>query len=55
MAKVQRPDADIVADLLKLKEELWQKHCGKSITSEAVVIALKINSCIFSGYPRKVV
>lgn len=51
--KVQRPDAEIVADLLKLKAELWERHKGKSIMDEAVMIGLKINSCIFTGYPRR--
>ncbi len=53
--KQLRPAEDIVADIVKLQEEMWQKHKFSKIDNDEKVLSLKINSCLFSGYPERTV
>jgi len=46
--KVLLPAEAIVSSLLSLKEELWENR--NTITFEETCLAMKINSCLYSGY-----
>jgi hypothetical protein len=44
-------DVDIVMSLLHLSNELWEGR--KDLSSRETMLAFKINSCLYAGYPSK--
>lgn len=48
--KTQQPDTEVVASLLNLRDELITKQENCPVTRQ---ILFKINSCLYSGYPKK--
>lgn len=51
--KVLRDSDDIVTDLLKLRDDLYDKHKGRHISEEGVRVTLEINNCLYSGYTSR--
>jgi hypothetical protein len=50
-AKPLRPAPDIVRDIMRLRDHLWEKVGGRSASDPLAWVALQINSALYSGMP----
>jgi hypothetical protein len=50
--KIKQPDSQIVSSLENLKQELLSKQENNTFARE---ILFKINSCLYSTYPHKII
>lgn len=47
-----RPTPEVVQSLTNLRDELVGRHSTGHLSQEAQVILMKINSCLYRGYPH---